>query len=72
VDPLEIVLGHRPAKRTTGKYAIFHSDYLKSIRDGIEALWSEVSVLCRHPCTQTTPKSSGACAEKAAVARPKL
>lgn len=51
VDPveLEILLGHRPLKKTTGRYAIFHPDYLLTVREAIEALWSELKQLCQYP-----------------------
>ena len=39
---LEILLGHRPVKKTTGRYTIFDPDYLLTVRQAIENLWGRV------------------------------
>ncbi len=39
---LELALGHRVLTKTSSRYAIFDSDYLASIRDGIEDVLAEL------------------------------
>lgn len=41
VEEIEILLGHRPMKKTTSRYVKFDPDYLASLIEPLSTIWSE-------------------------------
>jgi hypothetical protein len=41
VEEIEILLGHRPMKKTTSRYVKFDPDYLASLVEPLSSIWNE-------------------------------